>query len=146
MRDDLADDIRIGTDIVEIQRFRNLDPDSAFFKRVFTENEREYCDTFPDPAPHYAATFAGKEAVVKAISSFCKLPMDAIEILRSASGAPNVSLQEDCEFIIRISLSHSSNHAVAVALAFVQSATDQKHIQGILDDKIKELLPGGEMS
>jgi holo-[acyl-carrier protein] synthase len=141
-----ADDIRIGTDIVEIQRFRDLSPDSAFFKRVFSENERKYCDGFSDPSPHYAATFAGKEAIVKAISSFCNLPMDTIEILRKESGAPYVSLQEDWQFTIRISLSHSSQYAVAVALAFVQSVTDQKHIQGILDDKIKELLPNGEMS
>ena len=146
MPEDRAEDIRIGTDIIEIQRFRGLSSDSPFFKRVFTENERKYCDGFSDPAPHYATTFAGKEAVVKTISSFCNLPMDAIEILRNKNGAPYVVLHQDCQFSIRLSLSHSTNHAVAVAIAFVQSITDQKHIQGLLDDTIKELLPGGEMS
>jgi holo-[acyl-carrier protein] synthase len=145
LTDDRVDDIAIGTDIVEIQRFRDLDSESSFFNRIFTDNEREYCSGYSDPAPHFATTFAGKEAVVKATSSFCALSMDAIEILREDNGAPFVRLHQECSFLIRLSLSHSSTHAVAVALAFVQLDTDQKHIQGILDDTIQELLPGGEM-
>ncbi|MGY5864184.1 MAG: holo-ACP synthase [Candidatus Thorarchaeota archaeon] len=145
MTEDRSDDIAIGTDIVEIQRFRDLDSESAFFNRVFTDSEREYCRGYSDPAPHLAATFAGKEAVVKATSSSCTLSMNKIEILREENGAPFVTLHQECPLTIRISLSHSSTHAVAVAVAFVQSIPDQKHIQGILDDSIQELLPGGEM-
>jgi holo-[acyl-carrier protein] synthase len=144
--DDRVDDIAIGTDIVEIQRFRELDSDSPFFNRIFTESEQKYCSGYSDPAPHLATTFAGKEAVVKATSSFCTLSMDAIEILRDENGAPFVTLHQVCPLVIRISLSYSPTHAVAVALAFVQSDHDQKHIQGILDDTIQELLPGGEVS
>jgi holo-[acyl-carrier protein] synthase len=146
MPEDRAEDIRIGTDIIEIHRFRDLDSDSAFYKKVFTDKEREYCDRFPEPASHYATTFAGKEAVIKAIRSFCNLTIGAIEILRDENGAPYVILQQDCRYSIRLSLSHSLNYAVAVAIAFVQSVTDQKHIQGLLDETIQQLLPGGEMS
>lgn len=145
MTEDRFNDITIGTDIVEIQRFRDLESESAFFNRVFTDSEREYCSGYSNPAPHLAATFAGKEAVVKATSSSCSLSMNAIEILREENGAPFVKLHVECPLVIRISLSHSTTHAVAVALAFVQSVHDQKHIQGILDDSIQELLPGGEM-
>ena len=146
MTDDRFDDFALGTDIVEIQRFRDLDSDSPFYRRVFSDNELEYCDSFSDQAPHLATTFAGKEAVVKATSSFCSLSMDSIEILRNENGAPFVLIHQDCPPDIRISLSYSSTHAVAVALAIPQSITDQKHIQGLLDDTIQELLPGGEMS
>ena len=55
----------IGVDIVEIARFQQLDYSSnkQFYKRVFTLNEIKYCLSFSSPAPHFAANFAGKEAV-----------------------------------------------------------------------------------
>lgn len=146
MPDDRFDDIALGTDIVEIQRFRDLDSESSFYRRVFTDEELEYCDGFSDQAPHLATTFAGKEAVVKATSSFCRLSMNSIEISRDGNGAPYVLIHQDCPLDIRISLSYSSTHAVAVALAIPQSITDQKHIQGLLEDTIQDLLPSGEMS
>ena len=40
---------------------------SAFRERCFTEAERAYCDSRPNPAQSYAGRFAGKEAVGKAI-------------------------------------------------------------------------------
>jgi len=145
LTDDSFDDIGLGTDIVEIQRFRNLDSESPFFTRIFTTKELEYCNRFSDSAPHLASTFAGKEAVVKATSSICRLPFDSIEILRTADGAPYVLIHQQYPLKICVSLSYSSSHAVAIALALPHSITDQKHIQGILDDTIQELLPGGEM-
>ncbi len=145
MTDDSFDDIGLGTDIVEIQRFRDLDSESPFYSRVFTTKELEYCYGFSDSAPHLATTFAGKEAVVKATSSICRLPFDSIEILRTVDGAPYVLIHQQCPLNIHVSLSYSSSHAIAVALALPQSVTDQKHIQGMLDDTIQELLPGGEM-
>ncbi|MBW3592452.1 MAG: holo-ACP synthase, partial [Actinobacteria bacterium] len=36
-------------------------------ERVFTDAERAYCDSRPNPPQHYAARFAGKEAVGKAL-------------------------------------------------------------------------------
>jgi len=39
----------------------------SFRDRVFTEAERAYCDARPNPPQHYAARFAGKEAVGKAL-------------------------------------------------------------------------------
>ena len=143
---DRFDNLALGTDIVEIRRFRDLESESPFYRRVFTSIELEYCNGFSDPAPHLATTFAGKEAVIKATSSFCRLSMDLIEILRDENGAPYVLTHRELFLGIRVSLSYSSTHAVAVALAYPQSITDQKHIQGLLDETIQELLPGGEMS
>ena len=60
--------MRIGIDLIEIARVeRSLARYEAFRERVFTEEERRYCDSRPNPAQHYAARFAGKEAVGKAL-------------------------------------------------------------------------------
>ena len=58
----------VGVDLIEIERVcRALERYPNFRERCFTEEERRYCDSRPNPAQHYAARFAGKEAVGKAI-------------------------------------------------------------------------------
>lgn len=60
--------MRVGVDLIEIERIRRaLARYPRFRSRCFTEAERAYCDSRPDPAQHYAARFAGKEAVGKAL-------------------------------------------------------------------------------
>ena len=60
--------IRVGTDLIEIDRIRRaLDRYDRFRERCFTEAERAYCDSRPNPAQSYAGRFAGKEAVGKAL-------------------------------------------------------------------------------
>jgi holo-[acyl-carrier protein] synthase len=59
---------RIGVDLIEIERVRRaLARYPSFRERCFTEAERTYCDSRPNPAQHYAARFAGKEAIGKAL-------------------------------------------------------------------------------
>jgi holo-[acyl-carrier protein] synthase len=58
----------VGVDLIEIERIRHaLARYPSFRERCFTEVERAYCDSRPNPAQHYAARFAAKEAVGKAI-------------------------------------------------------------------------------
>ena len=60
--------IRVGTDLIEIGRIRrSLERYERFRERCFTEAERAYCDSRPNPAESYAGRFAGKEAVGKAL-------------------------------------------------------------------------------
>jgi holo-[acyl-carrier protein] synthase len=59
---------RVGVDLIEIERVRRtLERYPAFRDRCFTDAERVYCDSRPNPPQHYAARFAGKEAVGKAL-------------------------------------------------------------------------------
>jgi holo-[acyl-carrier protein] synthase len=59
---------RIGIDLIEIERVRRaLHRYPRFRERCFTEAERAYCDSRPNPAESYAGRFAGKEAVGKAL-------------------------------------------------------------------------------
>jgi holo-[acyl-carrier protein] synthase len=60
--------MRVGVDLIEIQRIaRALERYPGFRERCFTDAERAYCDSKPNPPQHYAARFAGKEAVGKAL-------------------------------------------------------------------------------
>ena len=147
LKDNRGLNLVIGTDIVEIDRFRNLGTESPFYERVFSERELAYCHRYTDPAPHLAATFAGKEAVVKATNSNCQIHLNHIEILRDQDGAPYVKLHQDCGHDIYVSLSHSSYHAVAVALAVNQSLKiDTSEIRGLLEENVKQILPRSEVS
>ena len=60
--------MRVGVDLIEIARIRRaLDRYPGFRERCFTEAERAYCESRPNPAESYAGRFAGKEAVGKAL-------------------------------------------------------------------------------
>ncbi|HET9214155.1 MAG TPA: holo-ACP synthase [Gaiellaceae bacterium] len=60
--------MKVGLDVIEIERVREaLVRYPRFRERCFTEAERAYCDSRANPAQHYAARFAGKEAVGKAL-------------------------------------------------------------------------------
>jgi holo-[acyl-carrier protein] synthase len=60
--------VHVGTDLIEIERIRRaLARYASFRERCFTEAERAYCDSRPNPAQSYAGRFAGKEAVGKAL-------------------------------------------------------------------------------
>ena len=146
MTDDNELSIAIGTDIVEIDRFRDLKAESPFYERVFSEAELAYCQSFSDPSHHLAVTFAGKEAVLKATNANCRASLDKIEILRDEYGAPYVILNLECDHDIYVSLSHSSSHAVAVALAVHKShASNMKEIQEILVQTVKQIIPEGDV-
>ena len=120
--ENLMQDIGIGTDIEEIRRFENFRDRAvaAFLEKNFTREEREYCLSKDAPAPHLAARFAGKEAVIKAISSLNipRIFYPDIEILNNERGVPCVRINtEHCEKLcVKLSLSHSSGMAMAFCI------------------------------
>ena len=116
----------VGTDIIEVSRIQDgieklKDP---FIKKIFTKKEIEYCEkTGMMKYQHYAARFAAKEAIFKAVSSKLKdkyeINWQNAEILPDKYGRPNVNfiklpdyLMEDLEYI-DISLSHIKEIAIA---------------------------------
>ena len=112
----------IGVDIERVDRFKEVDTvnRSAFLKKIFTADEVEYCFSMSLPAQHLAAKFAGKEAVVKALASLGRtgLGYSDIEILNDKSGVPGASIRKagHDNLQIQLSLSHSRDDAVAVAV------------------------------
>lgn len=134
--------IGLGTDIVEVQRFRDLDLSAPFFSRVFTQDELVYCRQYVDYAPHFAATFAGKEAVVKAMNSHRQLSISEIEILRNSDGSPYVNNEENTEVEVLLSLAHSEQYAVAVALVIPKShSSNVEMFRKLLNETINDILP-----
>jgi holo-[acyl-carrier protein] synthase len=115
----------LGTDIIEIARIEKSIEEHAhhFLSRVFTENERAYCQKFKISAPHFAGRFAAKEAIAKALGTGFgeSLSWQDIEILGEESGKPTVTLSAKANKSFQnpnifISISHSSSHATAVAI------------------------------
>ena len=61
--------IYVGNDIIEVERIKEAMKDKNFTIRVFTDNEIAYCEKKGrNKYQSYAARFAAKEAVFKAIS------------------------------------------------------------------------------
>ena len=82
--------VAIGTDLVDIDRMRAvIERQPNFVDRVFTEVEREYCLRRRDPAERFAARFAAKEAVLKALGTgLGGADFDDIEVRRRDTGEP----------------------------------------------------------
>lgn len=115
--------VGIGTDIVEIARVKRAAAREAFLMRVYTEAERAYCESRGvQRMASYAARFAGKEAVMKALGTGLRGgTLHDIEILSDALGAPRVHLSGYFAQLARsrsvskvwVSLSHSRAYATA---------------------------------
>lgn len=93
--------VGIGTDILEVARMkRELDQkDAGLIPEVFTPSEINYCRGQRYPERHFAARFAAKEALFKALSTG-KLPgmlWQDIEIEKGESGTPTISLRGETE-------------------------------------------------
>ena len=119
-----------GTDIIEIERIkREIDQHGKkFINRIYTEDEINYCESKRlAKYQHYAARFAGKEAIFKAVSKRLDNKYDitwtSVEIVNDKNGRPKVNiLDEKLEKIkeIDISLSHCKEYAVAMVVAEVE--------------------------
>jgi holo-[acyl-carrier protein] synthase len=118
----------VGVDIVEIARMEKiLARTPRFARRVFTDEEREYCERSARPAAHYACRFAAREATLKALGcGFGKgVSYSDVSVAADASGRPQVVLsgrvaelaQEKGVLSVAISLSFTRDMAVANAVA-----------------------------
>jgi holo-[acyl-carrier protein] synthase len=115
--------MRVGVDLIEIERVRNaLERHPGFRERCFTDAERAYCESKPNPPQHYAARFAGKEAVGKALG--CGVHFTWLEIEIAGRPKPGVSLSGKTKAwaervkagAIDLSMTHSRGLAAAIAL------------------------------
>ena len=115
--------MRVGVDLIEIERVRvALARYPGFKARCFTDAEREYCDSRPNPPQHYAARFAGKEAVGKALGIGVHFTWREIEIRGrpkpgvSLSGRTGAWAEKIGARRIDLSMTHSRELAAAIAV------------------------------
>ena len=121
--------VKTGTDIIEVERIKESIEKlgDKFLNRVFTENEIKYCEEKNiSKYEHYAARFAAKEAIFKAISPLLdnKFSIDwtDIEILNDDQGRPYAVLSKENfkNINIDISLSHIKEYAIAMAVTVLE--------------------------
>ena len=105
----------IGLDIVEIGRIKRLGSrNPRFLNRVFTDQEIRYCQPKKNRWQHFAARFAAKEAVWKALGQD-GVGLKDISVSRDAKGRPGVLLRGKPAPHIQLSLSHCGQYAMAAA-------------------------------
>lgn len=124
--------MNIGCDVENVAVFRQhwKQKNTRFFKRIFSDEEIEYCKKFRDPAPNFAARFCAKEAVVKAASIITGLVINDIKVTRSKQGAPKIEVWKKRksttkffrDYRIVVSLSHTKD--VAIACVLIQRKKD----------------------
>jgi len=115
----------LGVDIVEIDRMREaLRRHPRMKKRLFSDEERAYCEARNKPEIHYAMRFAAKEAVLKALGTgFAGMRFRDVEVMRDERGRPVPRLQgraaeaAEAAGIVEMHLSLSYTHVNAVASA-----------------------------
>jgi holo-[acyl-carrier protein] synthase len=121
--------VGVGIDLVDLDRVRLLlaSKGEQAMTRFFSERERQYLSSRPDPTGHAAARIAAKEAVYKAMQA---LPgargvgWREIEVARDEEGRPAIRLyglaakiaSEQGGLQIKISLTHSALSAGAIAI------------------------------
>lgn len=121
--------IGVGVDLVDLERVIRLlaNKGEHAMQKFFTDDERAYLATRPDPAGHAGARIAAKEAVYKALQS---LPgargvgWRDIEVTRDGDGRPAIRLhglaarlaEEHGGLAVQVSLTHSATSAGAIAM------------------------------
>ena len=121
--------IGVGVDLVDLERIARLlaSKGDHAMQRFFTDDERAYLATRPDPTGHAAARIAAKEAVYKALQSLPgarAVGWRDIEVTRDPDGRPAILLhglaaslaREHGTLRVQVSLTHSATAAGAVAV------------------------------
>ncbi len=117
--------IKCGTDIIEVSRIKESieKVGDKFLNKIYTQKEIEYCLSKNNMKyQHFAARFAAKEAIFKAISSLIKnkyeITWKDVEVLNDENGRPYVHFLNNNYNIeqIDISISHLKEYAIATCI------------------------------
>jgi holo-[acyl-carrier protein] synthase len=117
--------VSTGIDIVEVYRIREtVERTPRFVTRVFTSNERAYCEGKGEAMwQSYAGRYAAKEAFLKALKTGWrgKITWQDIEVVSDPDGVPLLNITGEAKIILdkrnanrtHLSISHTKDHAIA---------------------------------
>lgn len=119
--------VGLGTDLIDVDRVeQKLRDDPGLAEELFTPSEIRYCEGKHQPAQHFAARFAAKEALLKALGTGWRdgLSWREIEIHHDELGRPLMVLSGKVEELARdrnvlrihVSLTHTASHAAACVI------------------------------
>jgi holo-[acyl-carrier protein] synthase len=126
--------VGIGADIAEVARLREAIQrhGQRFLQRVFTPREISYCNGYRNADERFAARFAAKEAVMKALGTGWRrgITWRDIEVANAASGQPGLTLTGKAGELFRnlggrrilLSLTHTDSYALAQVIIEGDSA------------------------
>ena len=118
----------IGTDIVEVERIKNLSSISKFAKKILSQNELNTFNSLNKDQQIYflSKQFAAKEAISKALGTGIghEVSLNNIEILRDEKGKPFFNAINELSLLIsdlgitktHVSLADESNYAIAMVI------------------------------
>lgn len=134
----------VGVDIIEIERVRAaMLRTPRFALRVFTPEERAYCDKRGNPYASYAGCFAAREAVLKALGvGFGDgVGYQDVSVGHDERGRPVALLAgrareiAEGQGVTEVYLSISHTHDVAVANAVAATPASQPRRDERVDEK-----------
>lgn len=117
--------LSLGADLIQVTRVKEALNrwGDRFLNRVFTPDEIKYCKRKKAPEISLAARFAAKEAAMKALGTGLsyKVTWKDFEVVPGPGGKPEMKLSGNIEKRLNngkilITLTHTKEHAVAVAL------------------------------
>jgi len=117
----------IGIDIIEVRRVEKLSQKSdKYVKKIFTQNEIDYCRKFKNGSQNFAGRFAVKEAFSKAMGTGISngLKFNQIETVNDKLGKPEIVLYGRTKEIFdarnlrfsHVSIAHLKDYATAVVI------------------------------
>lgn len=115
----------VGVDVVEISRMSEIVDrwGDHFLNKIFTKGEIAYAQARKNALHHYAARFAVKEAVAKAVATGWRsgFRWKDVEVENDSNGKPSVRLAGNLKILlgganIQVSISHSDNVVVGFAI------------------------------
>jgi holo-[acyl-carrier protein] synthase len=115
----------IGVDLCEIRRIADLvdHHGNRFIDKIFTSSEKSYCQKKRKAAESFAARFAAKEALLKALGTGLRgqFRWKDIEIINDDLGKPEFRFYgatgEQLKMKkVLLSLSHTETHAIAFVM------------------------------
>lgn len=128
-----------GVDLVEIARIKKaIEKNRKFIHRIMTTTERQQCEEKGNRAETIAGIFSAKEAVAKVLETgIGKVSWKEIQILKSSEGAPKVVLAGKAKEVailksikqIHVSITHSSDSAMAFAIGEINENKEEKKMQ-----------------
>ncbi len=118
----------IGNDIIEIERIEKAISKENFIEKLCTRKEIENLEKKGNRAESYAGIFSAKEALAKAIGLGVRgYSLTDMEVLNDEFGKPYILVSQKLDEIIKkrfgeyrieLSISHSKQFAIAVAILF----------------------------
>ncbi len=118
----------IGIDLIQVRRVEEALGrwGDRFRNRVYTSGEIEYCLRKKNPSPNFAARFAAKEALVKALGIGMRqgVHWKNIEVARGPFGQPTLKLNGAAGEILKrekitgifVSLTHDHDYGSAIVV------------------------------